>query len=211
MQDYGINGGSTLHLMVLLCAVPVKLDNVVFDLNWGYPLSGRDYLDACAWSFEGQKFHHFVTYSVKSAHGGAIKHSGDVMDDSVKKGHHKIEVHLSKLPKYITHVYFTLSAWKAGNISDYRDPGLRFYEKSRPGAPLCKDETYKSGRDEAIVICSLSRSDDQWMVHSSGAHTDGRLSRVEPLLKTIQALISRTGDYKYIPLRKIHYSRSYRK
>ena len=77
--------------MVLLYAVPEHLDKVVFDLYWGYPTTGRDYLDACADIFKGQEWLEFVDYRNKCGANNSVEHSGDLMNDFKRQGHHIIK------------------------------------------------------------------------------------------------------------------------
>ena len=195
--------------MVLLYAVPKHLDKVVFDLNWGYPSTGRDYLDAVAVPFSGQKWLGFIDWRHKNGAGGAIQHSGDKMDDFNRRGHHIIKVHLKSLPSNITHVFFSLSSYRSPTICHYKSPSMRFYEESRPDQMLCTEEISKAGNRPGIVMCSLMKDGDKWLVHSNGALTNGNLSKCEPLLETIQGCIAKTGNYPHVPF-KVYYSRSHR-
>ena len=209
LSDCGVKPNGTIHLMVLLYAVPSHLDNVVFDLYWGYPSSGRDYLDAVAVTFNGQKWLEFVSWRTKWAANGAIQHSGDMMDDMKRQGHHIIKVSLKSMPSEVTHVFFTLSSYNSPTISHYKTPSMRFYEESNPEQMLCTEQISKAGHKQAIVMCSLMRSGNQWLVHSNGAISKGNLHRFEPLLETVQGLIAKTGNYPYVPF-KVHYSTAYR-
>ena len=196
-------------MMVLLYAVPSHLDKVVFDLYWGYPSTGRDFLDAVAMTFNGQKWLGWVDFSHKDDANGAIHHSGDLMDDFQRKGHHIIKVSLKSIPSNVTHIYFSLSTWKSPTISHYRNPSMKFYEESRPDHMLCSDEIRKASHRQAIIMCSLSRSEGRWFVHGNGVVCDGNLSKFEPILETVQNLISKTGNYPHVPF-KVHYVKSHR-
>ena len=194
LSTYSVIPGSTVHLMVLLCAVPTHLNKVVFDLYWGYPSrGGRDYLDASALLFCGTSFVEVADFRLKNK-THAIRHSGDVMDDRNRLGHHIINVELKNIPANITKVFFTLSAWNAPTISHFRNPSLKFYEQSNPGKMLCTDQTNKAGHRQAIVMCSLSRRGGQWFVDSNGALSSGNAKAYAPLITTIQGLIMTMGD-----------------
>ena len=206
LRNNGIKPGATIHLMVLLCAVPPNLDKVVFDLCWGYPYAGRDYLDAVAFTFQGQQWLEWIGYTHENGASGAIRHSGDVMDDLQQKGHHTINVSLRSIPSNVTHIFFTLSTWTTSSIAHFRSPSMKFYEESRPDQMLCTDEISKAGHRSAIIMCSLSRSDGRWLVHGNGTTSDGKLCCMEPLLATIQKLIAKTGNYPHVPIPKLsHY------
>ena len=158
LSTYNVKSGDTVHLMVLLYAVPSNLNKVVFDLHWGYPPNGRDYLDASALVFTGKTFVEVVDYTKRGKTvGEAICHSGDLMDDNNRIGHHIIHVELQKIPANVTNVFFTLSAWNSPTISHFKNPSMKFFELSNPTKMLCTDQTKSAGHRQAIVMCSLTR------------------------------------------------------
>ena len=180
--------------MVLLYAVPSGLNKVVFDLYWGYPAGGRDYLDASALMFSGQSYLEVVDYRHNGLAGSAIHHSGDLMNDTNRLGHHIINVELKRIPTNVTSIFFTLSAWNSPTISHFKTPSLKFYEESNPGKMLCEDKIQKAGHRQAIVMCSLSRRGGQWFVDSNGALSNGNAKQYSPLIATIQGLIAKMGQ-----------------
>ena len=193
--------------MVLLYAVPTTLDKVVFDLYWGFPSTGRDYLDACAWAFAGQKWHGQVRFHEKVSFNGALRHSGDKIDLIKREGHQYINVDLHRVPSYLTHIYFTLSSYSTRTISHFKNPSMKFYAANRPDVMLCEDQTNKAGHRQAIVMCSLQKIVGKWFVHGNGALSDGQAQTgIEPILKTIQGLIAKTGSFPYHPLNVIRYT-----
>ena len=127
--------------MVLLYAVAPNLDKVVFDLYWGYPSKGIDYLDASALIFSGTNYLSVVDFSKRNRLEKAIRHSGDRMDDVNRRGHHIINIELQRIPAHVTNIFFTLSAWGSPTISAFKNPSLNFYEQSNPGKMLCTDQT----------------------------------------------------------------------
>ncbi|XP_072016892.1 uncharacterized protein [Amphiura filiformis] len=196
----GVTPNSTIHGMVLLYAVPSNLDKVVFDLYWGFPSSGKDYLDACAWAFEGQRWDDKVRFVDKTAFDGALRHSGDRVDLFEREGHQIIDVELSRIPSNITHIFFTLSSYSSRTISHFRNPSMKFYDASNPLVMLCEDKTNEAGHRQAIVMCSLQKI-DKWYVFGQGALCDGNAQiGIKPMLETIQELIAKTGRYPHEPL-----------
>ena len=117
LATYNVKPGSTIHLMLLLYAVPSYLNEVVFDLYWGYPAHGEDYLDASALMFSGKNCAGVVDYRHRKRANGAIVHSGDLMDNFNQIGHHFITVELHNIPSRVTSIFFTLSAWDSPTIS----------------------------------------------------------------------------------------------
>ncbi|XP_067672823.1 uncharacterized protein [Haliotis asinina] len=190
--DYGVEPNSVIHLVILLFAIPEGFDHVVFDLYWGYPHNrGRDYLDASCLQFSGQTFQGVVDYEHVVNMNASIRHSGDVMDDKRRKGHHTIHVSLRKIPANITHLFFTLSAWNSPNIARYPYPSLKFYEADKPHKNLCKTTFTHAKYSQAVIMCSVSRSASGWDIYNSGKLSAGNAKNYNPLVGTVQSLISK--------------------
>lgn len=180
---------ATLYLVILLYEIPEGFDHVVFDLYWGYPSSGRDYLDASCLLYHGLKCVKLADYQNRRAQG--IFHSGDVMDDENRIGHHTIHVYLKQIPREITHLFFTLSAYFSPNISKYPNPSLKFYEASDMKKDLCNTTFTQAKNSEAVIMCSLSKnSQGIWQIFESGKLSAGNAMDYEPLKSTISNLIS---------------------
>ena len=189
LSENGIPPYATVYLVVLLLAIPETFDHVVFDLHWGYPYSGRDYLDASCLVYQGTQFFNVVDYRHRNVIG--ISHSGDVMDDQNRVGHHTIHVYLKQLPGHITHLFFTLSAWISPNISRYPNPSLKFYEASNLKKDLCKTTFTHAGNSQAVIMCFLSKnSQGRWEIYESGKLSAGNERDYAPLKSTISNLIS---------------------
>ncbi|XP_035674620.1 uncharacterized protein LOC118414582 [Branchiostoma floridae] len=189
MGDYGVQPHSTVHLIIMLYAIPEHFNHVIFDLFWGYPYKGRDYLDASCLLFSGTSFIAVIDYGHTFYHGGVIRHSGDVMDDYNRKGHHTINVKLKEIPSNITHMFFTLSAWSSPNISKYPNPSLRFFEASNKNKQLCSDQMNHAAHSQAIVMCSVSRKTGVWKIDSLGTLSQGNAMNYDSLKATIRKLI----------------------
>ena len=188
LSDYNIKPNSMLMLVVLMFAIPDQFDNVVFDLFWGYPIGKRDYLDASCLLFQGQSFMSVVDYHNHPM--SCIRHSGDVMDDQRRLGHHTINVHLKNIPSNVTHLFFTLSAYMSPNISKYPNPSLKFYEADKPNKDLCKTSFTHAGHSQAVIMCSVSRDvGGRWNIFESGKLSAGNVNNYNPLAATIQSLI----------------------
>ncbi|XP_072019596.1 uncharacterized protein [Amphiura filiformis] len=190
LSTWNVKPNSTIHLMVLLVAVAPNLNKVVFDLYWGYPSRGQDYLDASALVYNGKSFVGVVDYHRGGVCGNAITHSGDIMDSVKRQGHHLINVELHSIPNSVTHVFFTLSAYNSPTISHFPNPSLRFFDKAHPDQMLCADQTKKAGHRQAIVMCCLSRKGGQWFVHDTGALSNGNAMNYDPLKATITTLLN---------------------
>lgn len=188
LSDNNIPPYATLYLVVLLYAIPEAFDHVVFDLYWGYPSSGCDYLDASCLVYKGTEF--FKLADWKNRHLSGITHSGDVMNDYNRTGHHTIHVYLKQLPSHVTHLFFTLSAWSSPNIARYPNPSLKFYEASNINKDLCKTTFTHARNSQAVVMCSLSKnSQGRWAIYESGKLSAGNAKNYAPLKSTIFNLI----------------------
>ncbi|XP_053401083.1 uncharacterized protein LOC123549659 isoform X1 [Mercenaria mercenaria] len=195
LSDYGITETSSLSLIVPLYCIPENLDHVVFDLSWEFPKINPDFLDASCLAFEKHEFiqvidwnHSTNDYYLK----GAIQHSAkNVKTAGGRIGHQSIQVYLKRLPSNITHLYFTLSSWKAPNLSASTNPSLQFYEASDPGTNLCSTTISHALSSQAVVMCSVVRAGTQWQIFEcdvSGC-VDGNTKKYNPIQERIGHLI----------------------
>ena len=188
LQDYAVQPFSTLHLIVVLYEISDSLDHTIFDLFWGYPSSGCDYLDASVLIYSGKSYQGFVDFDNQDFSG--ISHSGDVMDDAKRLGHHTINVKLKSLPANIDKLLFTLSAWNSPNISKFKKPSLRFFDAKEPNKQLCSDQMQNAAYSQAIIMCSLSKIDGAWKVFSLRTPSAGNAMDYDPLQQKISEIIS---------------------
>ena len=175
----------------MLFEVPEGLNHVTFDLFWGYPAKGRDYLDASVLFYSGTNFIDLFDYchTGRSQSGSAVKHSGDVMDDQKCLGHHTIHVSIKSIPPHIDKLVFTLSAWNSPNISKYPNPSLRFFDANFPDKQLCSDEMSNAAFSQAIIMCSLSKREGIWQVISLKTPSAGNAKNYEALqAKTVDLI-----------------------
>lgn len=193
LQDYAVQPFSTLHLIVVLYEISDSLDQTIFDLFWGYPSSGCDFLDASVLIYSGYQLQKIVDFrqrmQLASSFSGAVSHSGDVMDDSKRLGHHTINVKLKSLPASTDKLFFTLSAWNSPNISKYKNPSLRFFDAKEPNKQLCSDQMQNAAYSQAIIMCSLSKIDGSWKVFSLRTPSAGNAKNYSPLQQTIGGII----------------------
>ncbi|XP_068701782.1 uncharacterized protein [Montipora foliosa] len=189
LQDYAVKPFSTLHLIVVLYEINDEaLDHVIFDLFWGYPTSGCDFLDASVLIYNGQSFQGLVDYR-QGAYSG-VSHSGDVMDNAKRLGHHTISVKLKSLPAAVNKLFFTLSAWNSPNISKYKKPSLRFFDARKPNQQLCSDEMQHAAYSQAIIMCCLSKINGSWKVFSLRTLSAGNAKNYSSLQMKITDLIT---------------------
>ncbi|KAK3091885.1 hypothetical protein FSP39_023439 [Pinctada imbricata] len=189
LGELDVKPNSTIYLVILLYAIPDAFEDVVFDLHWGYPYKRRrDYLDASCLIYDGMSFCSVVDYSSTRFQG--IHHSGDIMNDHLRQGHHIINVNLKQIPSKVTHLFFTLSAWNSPDISRYPNPSLRFYEAKNKNKDLCKTTFTHARHSQAVVMCSVSRSTNgKWQIFESGKLSAGNAYNYSSLQKTVKELI----------------------
>ena len=172
-------------------AIPDKFNHVVFDLYWGYPSTGPDFLDASCLMFQSHKFVSVVDFRRRCS-DSYIQHSGDVMDSVRSIGHHTINVHLKLIPTHITHLFFTLSAWDSPSISRYPNPSLKFFEADKPTKNLCNTTFTHAGHAQAVIMCSVSRdAEGKWKIFESGKLSAGNARNYDPIKSTIISLIKK--------------------
>jgi stress response protein SCP2 len=192
LKDYHIPPNSTIYLQVLLYAIPEDFDNVIFDLFWGYPGGKKDYLDASVFLYNDTEFVEVLDYNNRASKScPAVEHSGDVMDNIQRLGHHTIKVSIKSIPpQKINKLVFTLSAWNSPNISKYPNPSLKFFEAKFPDRQLCSDEMSRAAHSQAVIMCCLTnKGGGGWHVFSLKHPSAGNAMNYDPLKKKIANLI----------------------
>src|SRR6218665_235755 len=189
LSDYEVKPFSTIHLMVLLYAVPDTLNHVIFDLSWNYPSHGRDFLDASCLMFIKDEWYGYEDWRSKNKRSWAW-HSGDKMDASRKIGRHRIEAKLKEIPLCVSHLVFTLSSFKAPTIAAFRKPSLKFYDATDDTQELCQTSFENAANSQALIICCLSRTkDNNWKIDEGGRASAGNVRNYRLLTNTIEQLI----------------------
>lgn len=199
-----MKSNSKIFLVVCLYEIPEYFDHVVFDLSWGLPMTVTkslfsffglgtknyqlDYLDASCLMFSG--LNHYKTIDFRKTFEPSVVHSGDRIDDARKTGHHTIDVHISKIPRDVTHLFFTLSAWNSPSISKYPHPSLKFFKASNRKTNLCRTTFSHAGNSQAVIMCSVSKSYGRWEIFESGKLSAGNAKDYNPLVATITKLIA---------------------
>ena len=190
LADHNVQPNSTIRLLVRLYEVPDELDHVIFQLSWGFPSTGKDYLDATVFLYRGTNFIEVVDYQHRTSGFGSIIHSGDKLDELRGIGRHKINVSIKSLQHDIDTLVFTLSSWESPNISKFKNPSLQFYDKNFPKQQLCSDEMGHAASSQAIIMCCLSKSkDNRWKVYSLKTLSSGNAKNYDPMQQKIASLI----------------------
>ena len=193
LKDHNVPPNSTVHLIVLLCAVPDELDKVVFDFHWGLPIHrSRDYLDVSVLVYSGRSNLGIIYYRNRTLFiCPGVEHSGPAhMDYLNDEGGQKVTVDLRTVPDHVDNLVFTLSAWASGSVSDYPYYTLKFYDVNFPNQPLCNPtvdvhhKVYKS-----IIMCSLSKKNGRWEVIEVKSGSPGFTRDYFPLKQNIELKI----------------------
>jgi len=147
------------------------ITNIVFDLNWGFPDSGQDYLDGSCLVYSANTFCQVFDYAHIFSADKAITHSGDVITGTT--GHHKICIDLSKVGPTIDRIFFTLSAWNSPTISYYKNPTVSLFDQLNPTKELSQFVISTANSYQAVIMCALVRTNKGWIVYRLGVGCSG--------------------------------------
>lgn len=196
-QDYNIPGGATIQLIRILYAIAEGSDlrKIVFDLFWGYPSSRQDYLDGSCLVFNRTGYLSFVDYSYRSCfENNSLRHSGDLMDNANKRGHHIINVDLTQIPTSATHLFFTLSAYNCDKIAMFPNPSVQVFDERDRTKNLCNYSFSGTGNARAVILCCLKRGDgSSWTIEQYGTLSGGNVLKYSEMISTTTSLIARFG------------------
>ncbi|KAJ3029496.1 UNVERIFIED_CONTAM: hypothetical protein HDU68_011987 [Siphonaria sp. JEL0065] len=169
------------------CAPGIK--SIVMEESWGVG-GASTFLDATclAYNFKGE-FMDLADYAHTNIQGGAIRHSGDVMNGD--RGSHKITIDTKKLPEIVKTLVFTMTSWTA-RLCDMKDPEVRLFD-GESMTELCQygfDECAKAGQNTCVVMCTLGREavGGIWKVVAVGKIGMGTAMNYEPVKEMILGL-----------------------
>lgn len=196
LRDYGIDVNDTINLIIPLYCIPYNLDHVVFDLSWEFPAHHADFLDASCLAFDKNEFISVIDWNHSNNQyylKGAIVHSvKNVKTPDGRIGRQEIHVYLKKLPTNVSHLYFTLSSWKATSLENFKNPRLQFYDASSPDTDLCGTTFTHALSCQAVIMCSVVRIAGNWQIFEcdAGSCTTGNTKMYNPLCERISKLIA---------------------
>ncbi|RIA95137.1 hypothetical protein C1645_872983 [Glomus cerebriforme] len=196
LSDYSIATESHIQLMVLLYSISKELsiNELTFDLFWGYPSTGSDFLDGTCMLYTGtgSDSKHYRTFdyaAIKFSDIPNISHSGDIMDYINNRGHHRITANLASMPNHVTKLYFILSAYNSPNIGCFPNPSFKMYDPADPDIQLCSYTIQSAAASQAVIMCVVEKNerDDKgnWNIFEIGRLSDGNAMNYQPIMNTI--------------------------
>lgn len=191
LSSFGITPGCTLHLLVLMYAVNGgNINNLSLNLSWGYPPRGKDFLDASCLVYSETTFLGLLDYNHRTCSTvPGIVHSGDMMNDSIRRGTHTIDVSLDQLPSSATHLLFTLSAWNEPTVATFGTPQVALRDTANKNDVLSTYTITSRTHTQAIIMCAVVRTGGGWNVVAAGTQCSGNAANYNPIQSKITELI----------------------
>ncbi|GES88827.1 hypothetical protein RCL_jg16577.t1 [Rhizophagus clarus] len=196
LSDYSLAPESHIQLMVLLYSISKELsiNALTFDLFWGYPSTGSDFLDGTCMLYTGigsdSQHHRTFDYSAtRFSDIPNISHSGDIMDHVNQRGHHCITANLASMPPEVTKLYFILSAYNSPNIGCFPNPSFNMFDPANPDTQLCSYTIQSAADSQAVIMCVVEKNDiNSWNVFEIGKLSAGNAMNYQPILNTINGI-----------------------
>merc|ERR1712046_471536 len=110
------------------------------------------------------------------------------MNDEQKIGKHMMEVDLNLLPPDVSDLYFILSAYKCDDMSLFPTPSVRMTNAECPEHALMEYQIARAGTSEAVVMCSVCKPAEAWIVEAIGQTCSGKVVNYDPLIAAIRSL-----------------------
>ncbi|KAF0525875.1 tellurium resistance protein terz-like [Gigaspora margarita] len=186
--SYGIHAGCQIQLVVILDSITkeVSIDNLVFDLHWGFPITGCDFLDGTCLIYAGKSLWRKYDYrSTSYPDINYIRHSGDIMDSTNQRGHHRFTINLNQLPKEVSTLYFVLSTYDYPNIGNFVNPSFQLYFENSPQEHLNNYSIQTTANAQAVIMSYVARSFERWEVIEAGILSDGNVNNYGPIERRI--------------------------
>uniref|UniRef100_A0A7S4IAT7 Ubiquitin-like domain-containing protein n=1 Tax=Prymnesium polylepis TaxID=72548 RepID=A0A7S4IAT7_9EUKA len=187
LGHHGVHGDATITLIEQMYTTQgTAVSNLSFDLTWGFPARGSDFLDGSCLLYAGTEFVTVVDYS-KRAHAG-VWHSGDQQNDAAMRGTHNMKVDTTNLPANVDKLFFALSAYNCRDISLFRTPKVDLKD-GESGASLSDYQIESAGRSEAVIMCAVIKIGDAWRVDALGVASSGTVRDYSAMQTTCVGLM----------------------
>jgi stress response protein SCP2/ubiquitin-protein ligase len=173
----------------------VNLNTATMLESWRWRGDHVKFLDASCLLFDVHgAFLDVVDWCHVRSRGKAITHSGDIIDNEMRQGNHRIQINLLRLSMYIKELYFTMSGWNGATLRDFRLPFVQLKD-DKTGAELCEYslEDKSLASYTSVIMCRMYRSeapDSKWKVQALGQLGQGSANDYGPLIDSITALIN---------------------
>ena len=210
-QDYGVEPGDEISVLVVLCDIPLDIRDVCFELSWGYPEHENDVLDGSVFMYAGIEFKGIVHHKqCKSQCCGAVQHSGEQhLDDDTRRGFQEIPINLTTMDPSVDRLFLTLSALNSPSICSFKQLSLKVYDKRYPDIMLCTEATvteddlkktidfwdvvgkFSIMTKKSLIMYCLRKTCDSWEVLIIKKLSKGNLEEYTPIQESIEKLIKK--------------------
>jgi len=171
--------------------VPPNMSELRLENHWAWN-HGSQFLDASVLFFGFDKhLDRKVDYARQVAYGGAVLHSGDIMEFGNNRGTHIIELNVRRIPSHIQSIVFVLSAFSRAKLKDIIQPTVHVHD-STTGMELCKysHDSSVSANNKAVIMSCLWREENlksHWHMDAFGIEcVSGDALNYSPIISQIQ-------------------------
>jgi len=109
------------------------------------------------------------------------------MDDANRIGKHMMQADLALVPAAVTHLFFSLSAYKCDDLSLFPHPSVRVFNGHYPEHQLTEYSIESAGHAQAVIMCSLSKPFGAWTLETFGTTCSGNVLRPDTYVPIISA------------------------
>ena len=131
-------------------------------------------LDASVIVFDGAKTAIEIVYFGKlKSSDGSIKHDGDNLTGDGDGDDEVIHVDLSRLDPRAAHLVFTVNSFRGQTFKEVDNAVARLVDETN-GKEICSFTLKEQGPHTGVVMASLSKGADGWIMKAHGAPATGR-------------------------------------
>ncbi|KIQ65876.1 Tellurium resistance protein terZ [Kitasatospora griseola] len=145
-------------------------------------------LDASALLYDGKAMSDVVFFSHLVSNDGSVQHTGDNLVGGVGAGEddESILVDLTKVPRRVTQIVFTVSSYSGQNFLEVQNAHCRLVDETT-GQELARYDLAGGGTHTGQIMAKVEREGTGWKMTAIGAPATGRTFRdmlpfVEPFL-----------------------------
>ncbi|KDN82646.1 TerD family protein [Kitasatospora cheerisanensis] len=144
-------------------------------------------LDASALLYDGRAMSDVVFFSHLVSNDGSVQHTGDnLVGGAGGEDDESILVDLTKVPRRVTQIVFTVSSYSGQNFLEVQNAHCRLVDEST-GKELARYELTGGGNHTGQIMAKVERDGTGWKMTAIGAPASGRTFRdmlpfIEPFL-----------------------------